>query len=169
MKTRSSGRAIGLFEVARAAQTLNDLDDELRGPLAAECDRTFKDVGFPYGCVVCEVEIDPLTGKTKLMEIPSPSNPLGVRAGGESGTTPALAAFIAGWQSVMGPGPPIPSIPGHSVPAGTTAYLRDQVGVQAAEKRKTEQEGKTSNLDTTHGRRLCPISSYVSYNAVGAR
>ena len=29
---------------------------------------------------------------TELMEIPSPSNPLGVRAGGEGGTTPALAA-----------------------------------------------------------------------------
>jgi carbon-monoxide dehydrogenase large subunit len=28
------------------------------------------------------------------MEIPSPSNPLGVRAGGEGGTTPALAAVI---------------------------------------------------------------------------
>ena len=29
---------------------------------------------------------------TELMEVPSPSNPLGVRAGGEGGTTPALAA-----------------------------------------------------------------------------
>jgi len=136
----------------------------LRGPLAAECDHTFKDGGYPYGCAVCEVEIDPQTGtteivryaavddvgrainpmilhgqthgaiaqgvgqalweqcvvdadsgqvmtgsfmdyamprsdilptfKTALMEIPSPSNPLGVRAGGEGGTTPALAAVI---------------------------------------------------------------------------
>jgi carbon-monoxide dehydrogenase large subunit len=31
---------------------------------------------------------------TDLMEITSPSNPLGVRAGGEGGTTPALAAVI---------------------------------------------------------------------------
>jgi carbon-monoxide dehydrogenase large subunit len=31
---------------------------------------------------------------TDLMEVPSPSNPLGVRAGGEGGTTPALAAVI---------------------------------------------------------------------------
>jgi aerobic carbon-monoxide dehydrogenase large subunit len=31
---------------------------------------------------------------TDLMEIPSPSNPLGVRAGGEGGTTPALGAVI---------------------------------------------------------------------------
>ncbi len=163
-RVSGSGRAVGLFEVARAAQTLNDLDDALRGPLAAECDHTFKDGGFPYGCAVCEVEIDPLTGateivrycavddvgrainpmilhgqthgaiaqgvgqalwehcvvdpdsgqvmtgsfmdyampradmlplfKTELMEIPSPTNPLGVRAGGEGGTTPALAAVV---------------------------------------------------------------------------
>src|SRR5262249_52280339 len=56
-----SGRAITLFEIARAAQTLNDLDDELRGPLAAECDHTFRDGGFPYGCAICEVEIEPDT------------------------------------------------------------------------------------------------------------
>ena len=29
---------------------------------------------------------------TELMEVPAPANPLGVRAGGEGGTTPALAA-----------------------------------------------------------------------------
>ena len=32
--------------------------------------------------------------KTELMEVPSPTNPLGVRAGGEGGTTPALGAVI---------------------------------------------------------------------------
>jgi carbon-monoxide dehydrogenase large subunit len=153
-----------VFEIARAAQTLNDLDDALRGPLSAECDHSFTDGGYPYGCAVCEVEIDPATGtteivryaavddvgrainpmilhgqthgaiaqgvgqalweqcvvhagsgqaltgsfmdyamprsdilpsfKTALMEVPSPTNPLGVRAGGEGGTTPALAAVI---------------------------------------------------------------------------
>jgi aerobic carbon-monoxide dehydrogenase large subunit len=157
-------RVIGLFETARAAQTLNDLDDALRGPLAAECDQSFTDGGYPYGCAVCEVEIDAETGLveiarycavddvgravnpmildgqthgaiaqgvgqalweqiihdprsgqvltgsfmdypmpradmlpsfgTDLMEIPSPTNPLGIRAGGEGGTTPALAAVI---------------------------------------------------------------------------
>jgi carbon-monoxide dehydrogenase large subunit len=163
-KARGSGRAVGLFEVARAAQELNDLDDALRGPLAAESDVSFTAGGYPYGCAVCEVEIDPQTGAleivrysatddvgrainpmilhgqthggiaqgvgqalweqfvvdpdsgqvltgsfmdyampradtlpsftTDLMEVPSPSNPLGVRAGGEGGTTPALAAVI---------------------------------------------------------------------------
>jgi aerobic carbon-monoxide dehydrogenase large subunit len=159
-----SGQSLNVFEIARAAQTLNDLDDELRGPHAAECDHTFKDGGYPYGSAVCEVEIDLQTGATEivrycavddvgrainpmilhgqthgaiaqgvgqalweqcvvdrdsgqvmtgsfmdyampradilpsfateLMEVPSPSNPLGVRAGGEGGTTPALAAVI---------------------------------------------------------------------------
>jgi carbon-monoxide dehydrogenase large subunit len=163
-KARGSGRAVGIFEVARAAQELNDLDDTLRGPLVAESDVSFTAGGYPYGSAVCEVEIDPQTGAieitrycatddvgrainpmilhgqthggiaqgvgqalweqcvvdpasgqvmtgsfmdyampradtlpsftTDLMEIPSPSNPLGVRAGGEGGTTPALAAVI---------------------------------------------------------------------------
>src|SRR5262245_38367817 len=163
-KTAGSSRVIGIFEVARAAQELNDLDDALRGPLAAQSDVSFTAGGYPYGCATCEVEIDPATGaveivrycatddvgrainpmilhgqthggiaqgvgqalweqcvvnpksgqvltgsfmdyampradtlpsfKTDLMEVPSPSNPLGVRAGGEGGTTPALAAVI---------------------------------------------------------------------------
>jgi carbon-monoxide dehydrogenase large subunit len=163
-RTKSSDRSFDVFEIARAAQSLNDLDDALRGPLAAECDHSFTDGGYPYGCAVCEVEIDPATGtteivryaavddvgrainpmilhgqthgaiaqgvgqalweqcvvdadsgqvmtgsfmdyamprsdilpsfKTALMEVPSPSNPLGVRAGGEGGTTPALGAVI---------------------------------------------------------------------------
>ena len=153
-----------MFEIARAAQTLNDLDDDLRGPLAAESDQHFTDGGYPYGCAVCEVEIEPDTGaveivrysavddvgravnpmilhgqthgaiaqgvgqalwehcivdpdsgqvmtgsfmdyampradglpsfRTELMEVLSPSNPLGVRAGGEGGTTPALGAVV---------------------------------------------------------------------------
>jgi carbon-monoxide dehydrogenase large subunit len=161
---KGSDRSFDMFEVARAAQTLNDLEDELRGPLAAESDQSFTDGGYPYGAAVCEVEIDPDTGgielvryaaiddvgravnpmilhgqthggiaqgvgqalweqcvvdpdsgqvmtgsfmdyampradmlpsfKTDLMEVPSPTNPLGVRAGGEGGTTPALGAVV---------------------------------------------------------------------------
>ncbi|MGH6768320.1 MAG: xanthine dehydrogenase family protein molybdopterin-binding subunit, partial [Xanthobacteraceae bacterium] len=163
-RTSGSDRSIDMFEIARAAQTLNDLEDELRGPLAAESDQSFTDGGYPYGAAVCEVEIDPDTGgielvryaaiddvgravnpmilhgqthggiaqgvgqalweqcvvdpdtgqvmtgsfmdyampradtlpsfRTDLMEVPSPSNPLGVRAGGEGGTTPALGAVV---------------------------------------------------------------------------
>ena len=32
--------------------------------------------------------------RTELMEVLSPTNPLGVRAGGEGGTTPALGAVV---------------------------------------------------------------------------
>ena len=32
--------------------------------------------------------------ETDLFEIPSPNNPLGIRAGGEGGATPALAVII---------------------------------------------------------------------------
>ena len=163
-RTKASDRSFDVFEVAHAAQVRNDLEDELRAPLAAECDHTFSEGGYPYGCAVCEVEIDPDTGyvelvrysavddvgravnpmildgqthgaiaqgvgqalweqcvvdppsgqvltgsfmdytmpradilpsfRTELMEVPSPTNPLGIRAGGEGGTTPALAAVI---------------------------------------------------------------------------
>ncbi len=159
-----SQRSFDIFEIADAARTLNDLADDLRAPLSAECDHSFTDGGYPYGCSVCEIEIDPATGvpeiarycavddvgrainpmilhgqthgaiaqgvgqalweqcvvdpqsgqvmtgsfmdyavprsdnlpsfKTDLMEVPSPTNPLGVRAGGEGGTTPALGAVI---------------------------------------------------------------------------
>jgi carbon-monoxide dehydrogenase large subunit len=148
---KGTDRSIGIFEVAGAA-----------GPLAAAHTETLRIAGFPYGCQVCEVEVDPETGsvtivrlaavddvgravnplilhgqthggfaqgagqalleecrydpetgqllsasfmdyampradhfpefRTELSEVPSPTNPLGVRAGGEGGTTPALAA-----------------------------------------------------------------------------
>jgi carbon-monoxide dehydrogenase large subunit len=148
---KGTDRSIGIFEVA-AAQ-----------PLAAAHTETLRVAGFPYGCQVCEVEVDPDTGAveiealaavddvgravnplilhgqthggfaqgagqalleecrydpesgqllsasfmdyalpradnfpefaTALSEVPSPTNPLGIRAGGEGGTTPALAAI----------------------------------------------------------------------------
>ena len=171
-QVEGSRHSVSLFETARAAQMLNDLDPELLGPLVAECDESFKDGGYPYGCAVCEVEIDPDTGvvelarysavddvgrainpmildgqthgavvqgvgqalwehcvtdsdsgqvmtgsfmdyampradllpsfNTELMEVPSPTNPLGVRAGGEGGTTPALAAVINAVVDALG-------------------------------------------------------------------
>jgi carbon-monoxide dehydrogenase large subunit len=147
---KGTDRSIGIFEAASA------------GPLAAAHTETLRVAGFPYGCQVCEVEVDPETGlvtiarlaavddvgravnplilhgqthggfvqgagqalleeclydpetgqmlsasfmdyampradhfpdfATELSEVPSPTNPLGIRAGGEGGTTPALAA-----------------------------------------------------------------------------
>ncbi len=163
-RVADTGGEIGIFEVARAAADREDLPPHLRGPLSAEHDEVFKVGGFPYGCHVCEVEIDPETGNTDIVryaavddvgrainpmildgqthggiaqgvgqalwehcvyepgsgqllsasfmdyampragklpsfitalsEVPAPGNPLGVRAGGEGGTTPALAVVI---------------------------------------------------------------------------
>ena len=160
----ASGRSVDLFDIAKAAYALNSIDDSLRGPLAGEHSELFRAPGYPYGTAVCELEIDPATGRielrrwsavddvgravnpmildgqthgaavqgigqllwehcatdpetgqviagsfmdyampradwlisfdTELMEVPSTSNPLGVRAGGEGGTTPALAAGV---------------------------------------------------------------------------
>jgi carbon-monoxide dehydrogenase large subunit len=161
---KGTDRAIGIFAVAAAAVQRNDLPDELRGPLGAESDETVNLAAFPYGCHVCEVEIDPETGvldivrytavddvgravnpmivhgqvhggivqgvgqaimenawydpdsgqllagsfmdyampradcmpffDCELSEVPSPTHPLGIRPGGEGGTTPALGVVI---------------------------------------------------------------------------
>ena len=157
---KGTDRSVGLFEVAGAAQERNDLPDDLRGPLEAESDEMIRISAFPFGCHVCEVEVDPETGfveivrytavddvgravnplivhgqthgaivqgvgqalwenlhydpstgqllsgsmmdyampradmvpsfTAELSETLAPGNPLGVRAGGEGGTTPAL-------------------------------------------------------------------------------
>jgi carbon-monoxide dehydrogenase large subunit len=62
-----SGRAVGLFDVAAAAERLADLPEDLRGPLAAFSDETVKDASFPYGAHVCEVEIDPQLGAVAIV------------------------------------------------------------------------------------------------------
>jgi carbon-monoxide dehydrogenase large subunit len=59
-------RSIGIFEVAAAAQQRNDLPEDLRGPLGAVGDETVTIAAFPYGCHVCEVEIDPETGVVEV-------------------------------------------------------------------------------------------------------
>ncbi|HLB16730.1 MAG TPA: xanthine dehydrogenase family protein molybdopterin-binding subunit [Burkholderiales bacterium] len=147
---KGTDRSVGLFEAAGAA------------PLAGAHDETTPLPSYPYGCAVCEVEIDPETGvveivrhssvddcgravnplilhgqthggiaagvgqalwenchydaetgqllsasfmdyampradqfpafATEISEVPSTTHPLGMRGGGEGGTTPALAA-----------------------------------------------------------------------------
>jgi len=161
---KGTDRSIGLFEVARASRERNDLPEDLRGPLAADCEEFIRMAAFPFGCAVCEVEIDPDTGHveivrytalddvgrainpmilhgqthggiaqgvgqalwehshydpqsgqllagsmmdyamprahmmpsftTELSETLAPGNPLGVRGGGEGGTTPALGVVV---------------------------------------------------------------------------
>jgi carbon-monoxide dehydrogenase large subunit len=58
---------VGLFEVAAAAERLDDLPPDLRGPLAAFSDETVKEASFPYGAHVCEVEIDPELGTVAIV------------------------------------------------------------------------------------------------------
>jgi carbon-monoxide dehydrogenase large subunit len=63
---KGSDRSIGIFEVAAAAVQRNDLPDELRGELGAVGDETVLLAAFPYGCHVCEVEVDPETGVVRV-------------------------------------------------------------------------------------------------------
>jgi carbon-monoxide dehydrogenase large subunit len=61
------GQSMTLSEVAGAMNSRTDLPEELRGPFTAESDETINDAGFPYGCHVCEVEIDPELGKVEII------------------------------------------------------------------------------------------------------
>jgi carbon-monoxide dehydrogenase large subunit len=159
---RGTHRSVDLFEAAAAALR-PDAPAALRGRLAGVSDETMSVPSFPYGCAVCEVEVDAETGAveiaryttvddvgravnplilhgqthggiaagvgqalwelcdydaegqlrsatfmdyalpradafpaltTEISEVPSASNPLGLRGGGEGGTTPALAAVV---------------------------------------------------------------------------
>ena len=171
-RVRGTDRAIGLFEVAAAAGR-SDAPEDLRAPLDGACDETVSTPSFPYGCAVCEVEVDPETGvvevvrytsvddvgrainplivdgqthggivqglgqalwehcrydpesgqlqsatfmeyaipradllpsfTTEISEVPSTSNPLGLRGGGEGGTTPALGAAVNAIVDALAP------------------------------------------------------------------
>jgi carbon-monoxide dehydrogenase large subunit len=162
-RVTGTDHAIDLFAIAAAAQR-PDAPEDLRGPLAAVSDETMSVPSYPYGCAVCELEVDaetgaveivryttvddvgravnplilhgqthggiaagvgqalmelchydPATGQaasatfmdyaipradslpsfdTEISEVPSTSNPLGLRGGGEGGTTPALGAVV---------------------------------------------------------------------------
>jgi carbon-monoxide dehydrogenase large subunit len=61
------GRSVGIFEVAAAALKLKDLPEDLRGPLSAFSDETVNVASFPYGCHVCEVEVDPELGTIEIV------------------------------------------------------------------------------------------------------
>jgi carbon-monoxide dehydrogenase large subunit len=63
---RGTDRAVGLFDVARAALRA-DAPAALAGPLAGESDQTNPMPSFPYGCAVCEVEVDPETGVVEVV------------------------------------------------------------------------------------------------------
>ncbi len=160
---KGTDRSVDLFDVAAAARR-GDAPEGCRGPLDGLSDETLPQPSFPYGCAVCEVEVDPDTGAvelvryttvddcgravnpmilhgqthggiaqgvgqalwehcaydpesgqllsatlmdyalpradalpsftTEISEVPSTAHPLGLRGGGEGGTTPALACVV---------------------------------------------------------------------------
>ena len=170
-RVKGTDHAVDLFAIAAAAQR-PDAPDELRGPLAAVGDETMSVPSYPYGCAVCELEVDPETGvveivryttvddvgravnplilhgqthggiaagvgqalmelchydpttgqtssatfmdyaipradqlpsfATEISEVPSTSNPLGLRGGGEGGTTPALGSVVNAIVDALG-------------------------------------------------------------------
>jgi carbon-monoxide dehydrogenase large subunit len=56
-----------LFELSAMAAESTDLPPELSGPLSCEVNHRNSEVNFPSGTHVCEVEIDPETGRVKLV------------------------------------------------------------------------------------------------------
>jgi carbon-monoxide dehydrogenase large subunit len=119
----TSNRSFDFLELAKEAARLT-LPPELKDGLAVAADNEMHDPVFPNGCAICEVEIDlweqcyiepssgqPLTGsfmdygmprsntlpsfRAEIVEVLSPTNPLGIKAGGEGGTTPALAVVVS--------------------------------------------------------------------------
>lgn len=56
-----------LFELSAMAAESTDLPPELSGPLSCEVNHRKSEVNFPSGTHVCEVEIDPETGRVKLV------------------------------------------------------------------------------------------------------
>jgi carbon-monoxide dehydrogenase large subunit len=64
---KGTDRSVGIYEAAKAAVNDKNLSEDLRGPLGATSDETIKQLGFPYGAHVCEVEIDPQTGHLDIV------------------------------------------------------------------------------------------------------
>ena len=64
----TQGGSMTLGEVAAAMAERTDLPSELRGALTGACDETVNDTSFPYGCHVCEVEIDPDLGTCEIVQ-----------------------------------------------------------------------------------------------------
>jgi aerobic carbon-monoxide dehydrogenase large subunit len=60
-------RAIGILDLARKAQTMRDLPDDLAGGLDTTARFVSPQMSFPNGCHVSEVEIDPETGAVRVV------------------------------------------------------------------------------------------------------
>jgi aerobic carbon-monoxide dehydrogenase large subunit len=66
LRIAQSNIVLALAEVAAYAETAAELPEELRGPLGCEVTFTTHDCNFPSGTHICEVEIDPETGTTRI-------------------------------------------------------------------------------------------------------
>ncbi len=60
-------RSVGLFDAATAATQTKGLPADLKGALAAASEVVVNTASFPYGCHVCEVEIDPALGTLEIV------------------------------------------------------------------------------------------------------
>jgi carbon-monoxide dehydrogenase large subunit len=168
---RGTNRSFDFLELAQEAAK-HTLPGDLANGLAVVTDNEMHDPVFPNGCAVCEVEIDPDTGRldltryasvddvgrcinplivdgqthgaiaqgvgqalweqcvvddsgqplcgsfmdygmprahllpsfvTQIVEVLSPTNPLGIKAGGEGGTTSALAVIVSAIVDALSP------------------------------------------------------------------
>jgi carbon-monoxide dehydrogenase large subunit len=59
-------KSLDLFELARLAES-KDLPQQLQGPIRGVGDHTVRVGGFPFGCHVCEVEVDADTGAVEIV------------------------------------------------------------------------------------------------------
>jgi len=59
-------KPLDLFELARLAES-RDLPQQLQGPIRGVGDHTVRVGGFPFGCHVCEVEVDADTGAVEIV------------------------------------------------------------------------------------------------------
>jgi carbon-monoxide dehydrogenase large subunit len=64
---KGTNHRVGIFDVAKAAATREDLPAELCGKLSAIGDHTVSVGAFPSGTHVCEVEVDPDTGAVHIV------------------------------------------------------------------------------------------------------
>jgi aerobic carbon-monoxide dehydrogenase large subunit len=65
---KGTDRYLGIFDVAKAAATRKDLPADLQGKLDGIGDQVVASGAWPSGTHICEVEIDPDTGVTDLVQ-----------------------------------------------------------------------------------------------------
>ena len=98
-------RSFDIFEIAGLAAHDDTLPDDLKGPLAAVSDETVHLGAFPYGCHVCEVEIDPETGAIEIMDYAAVDdvgravNPLILRGQSHGGATQGIGQAL--WERIV--------------------------------------------------------------------